>query len=139
MTARVLIVDDDDPVRRLMASALKRQGYQTVEARNGEEALRLLGSEPTDIVVLDLMMPIKSGFDFIAQLRKDQPDRLRSVVVVTAASERVTQQLDRTGLFAIVEKPFDVNELVRTISDCADSLGPQLDGLPEIGPQPPVP
>ncbi|HEY5611666.1 MAG TPA: response regulator [Thermoanaerobaculia bacterium] len=123
MTARVLVVDDDDPIRRLMARALIHAGYETAEARNGEEALSyIVSGDQADVVLLDLMMPVKSGFDFIERLRSERPECLGRVIVVTAASQYVTRHLDRRGLFAILEKPFDIGQLIRTVSDCAASL-----------------
>lgn len=122
MRPRVLVVDDDDPIRKLMAKVLNHAGYDTEEARNAEEALPLIvGADAADVVLLDLMMPVKSGFDFIDYLRNERPDRLGRIIVVTAASAHATRNLDRRGLFAILEKPFDMAHLVQTVSACANS------------------
>ena len=81
---RILIVDDEEQIRLMMALALKRQGYQIVSAQDGKQALAILRSQPPFAVLLtDLMMPEISGNDLLREARRMQPSI--EVVVISAA------------------------------------------------------
>jgi two-component system OmpR family response regulator len=116
--ASILIIDDDPPIRSLLGTLLKRAGHQSWEARNGREALQLLRERNFDICFLDLMMPAVSGFDLLEVLRQERPEKLRCVIVVTAASNRDLQRANLQGAFAILRKPFDLDELLKVVSAC---------------------
>ncbi|MEM7222509.1 MAG: response regulator [Pseudomonadota bacterium] len=82
---RILIVEDDEPTRSLMARSLAGEDWEVVEAENGRVALERLAETMPDLILLDLMMPEMDGFDFIAALRKMPAMKDVPVVVVTAA------------------------------------------------------
>src|SRR5712692_6271818 len=69
---RVLVVDDDSSIRRMIVAALRREGYVFSEAANGREALDIMRQDPPSIVVLDLMMPVVSGWDVLRERGGDQ-------------------------------------------------------------------
>jgi two-component system response regulator ResD len=115
--ATVLVVDDDDAIRRLIRLVLVRLGLVVREARNGSEAIEALTEEEFDVVVLDLMMPVVSGFDVLDYM-KTLDGRNSRVVVISAAAETRIQQLDSSVIQAIVRKPFDINQLAKTILAC---------------------
>jgi len=81
----VLVVDDDSNIRRMIVAALKRDGYAFLEAPNGREALDLMRSDHPDVVVLDLMMPILSGWDVLAERQQDA-DLMRIPVILISAN-----------------------------------------------------
>ena len=81
---RVLLVDDDDMMRRGMRQALERDGWEAVEAENGRVALARLDTTRPDIIMLDLMMPEINGFEFLVELRQRSEWRDIPVLVVTA-------------------------------------------------------
>lgn len=117
MASRFLVVDDDDGIRRLVATVLRRQRYETEEARDGKEAIDKLAAGPYDALFLDLMMPICSGYEVLAYLRKQQTDR-KCVVVMTAAGTRGTRELDLTLVHRVLHKPFDIHDVITAAGDC---------------------
>lgn len=108
--SRILVVDDDQPIRTLVTAIFEMQGIECVGAAGGEEALRLLAAETFDLVFLDLMMPGFDGFAVLEALPQPHPP----IVVATAASPRIIERLDPTRIAAVVTKPFDVSELIAT-------------------------
>jgi two-component system alkaline phosphatase synthesis response regulator PhoP len=117
--ASVLVVDDDVSIRRMMIAALRRDGdYQFLEAANGREAIDLMRREHPSAVVLDLMMPIMSGFD-VLQERADDPD-LRSIPVIIVSANRapeIANAVDK-GICAFLPKPFDISALASLVRSC---------------------
>jgi len=114
----ILIVDDDAPIRVLLRSILTRAGYVTREAKNGQEALEIIAEQKFDAILLDLMMPGISGFDILENMRNTNPEGLRSVIVVTAASDKDVRRVNAEEVFKILRKPFEIDELIRTIEQC---------------------
>ena len=119
MTGRcALVVDDNDETRLLLASILRRRGFDVDTAADGMNALEKLRLRPYDVVLLDIRMP-KNGGRLIDHLRETSPDVLKRILLVTAASQMDLNAVDRTDVFGLVRKPFDVEELVKTIDACA--------------------
>ena len=83
-SAVALVVDDDAGNRNLLARLVNKEGMRAVEARNGEEALRQLETEAPSVVLLDLMMPVMDGFEFLARMRSRPEFASIPVVIVTA-------------------------------------------------------
>ena len=81
---RVLIVDDDRPSVKMNSYLLREEGYDVLTAPNGLEALHMLEKETVDLVILDVMMPIKDGFTLAQQIRK--VDQLTPIIFLTAKS-----------------------------------------------------
>ncbi|HUO83630.1 MAG TPA: response regulator [Thermoanaerobaculia bacterium] len=115
---RVLVVDDDDAIRRLVRTFLKRHGFETEEAKHGGEAIELISDDNFGVVLLDLMMPVVSGYEVVDYLKLHQPDR-KCVIIMTAAGSRGTQDLDRTVIHEILYKPFELDQMVRLVEQCA--------------------
>ncbi|MCK9530760.1 MAG: response regulator [Gammaproteobacteria bacterium] len=95
--ARVLLVEDDAPTRELVRRTLEKEGFRVEEADNGEAGLASLGAAPPDLVVLDLMMPVMDGFQFIAAMKRDERWRNTPVVVVTAKELTAEDRLRLAG------------------------------------------
>jgi DNA-binding response OmpR family regulator len=117
MSRSVLIVDDDDAIRRLVALLLRRHSFDIEEATNGMEAIHRIRARRYDAIVLDLMMGPGSGFEVLDELRDLRPDD-RCVVVLSASSERNLRAADGPNVSARLRKPFDVTELVREVCAC---------------------
>jgi two-component system nitrogen regulation response regulator GlnG len=118
---RVLVADDDEAIRTLLIAVLKRQGFTVDLVRNGKEAIDQFAAQKYDVLLLDLMMPIMNGFEVIDYLERTAPEDLnRKVVVLTAASKRDRAKIQGDLVYRIVEKPFDMNELVSIIRSCVD-------------------
>jgi CheY-like chemotaxis protein len=100
-TGRVLLVDDDDTVRRSVRQALEPIGWQVTEAENGQVAVDALATAKPDVIILDLMMPKMDGFEFMERLR-GRPD-WRDIPVVVITSKDLTDE-DRARLNGGVER-----------------------------------
>lgn len=119
---RVLVVDDQSEVRRLLVTALRHKGLVIDEAAGGREAVELLREHRYSVVVLDLLMPGVSGFavlDAIAQNDGHSP----VVLVVTGAERSVLGRLDSQKIHGIVKKPFDPQEVAAVVAACAEIRG----------------
>jgi len=114
----VLVVDDDPSIRKMIVAALKRDGYTFCEAPNGKEALDLMRKEQPNVVVLDLMMPVLSGWD-VLQARELEP-ALRQIPVIVISANRapeVATAVDK-GICAFLPKPFDIAALSALVRSC---------------------
>jgi CheY-like chemotaxis protein len=117
---RILIVDDDDPIRALLLTVLRKRGFHVDAAHNGEEAIERTQHCRYSIVLLDLMMPRMSGYEFLDRV-KEWPERERPLVIVlTAGSE--PRDLNAQIVVGTIRKPFDIELLVDTISACIRTL-----------------
>jgi len=114
----VLVVDDDPSIRRMIVAALKRDGYVFHEAPNGREALDLMRSEHPDVVVLDLMMPVLSGWDVLRERQQDPALRLIPVIVVSANRDPDVAVAVNAGICAFLPKPFDIGALSALVRSC---------------------
>ena len=114
--ARILIVDDDEQVRNLLARLLGGGDYEIHQAASGEEALERIRSAPPDLVLLDLQMPGKSGHDVLADIRADEATRLLPVVMLTGAATRQEKlKAIDAGVTDFIAKPFSNEELTARV------------------------
>ena len=115
---RALVVDDDEPIRRMIARVLERDGFLVDTARDGAEAIDLIDrDEEYRLIVLDLMMPHVDGFGVLRHLREADPSQLEHVVVATAMFPTV--ELDEP-VAAVLRKPFDLADLRHVASRFRD-------------------
>ncbi|WP_394822684.1 PleD family two-component system response regulator [Pendulispora albinea] len=104
---RAIIADDDADHRRLLASVIRRAGFEVLEAQNGEELLDMYdGQHPPDVIVTDLMMPRVSGFGVIEKLR-DLESSVPIVLVSAVGDDNMDVLARDLGAAAMVHKPFD--------------------------------
>jgi DNA-binding response OmpR family regulator len=115
---RVLVADDEDAIRTLVARVLRRAGFDPVEARDGLHAIEELDSSGFDAVILDLMMPRIDGFGVIDHLIETHPRMMEKTIVMTAFPKAAARERLH-HLCAIVSKPFDVEELIALVRGCA--------------------
>ena len=114
----VLIVEDDNAIQRLVKMVLKREGYQVEVANDGIEAVLKLGVVDYDVIVLDLMMPNLDGFAFVSTMSEHDPERLKRVIITSAASPGVIAERMKGIPFVVVPKPFDIQELIAHVRAC---------------------
>jgi two-component system KDP operon response regulator KdpE len=107
---RVLVVDDEPPIRKLLRMGLNAHGYQVMEATNGKNALELLGKSP-DIIILDLGLPDIQGHDLLRMIR-GRNEAVPVVVLSSRGDEAGKVQALDLGADDYVTKPFGMNELV---------------------------
>ncbi len=106
----ILVADDDDNIRELVCLFLRNDGFETVEAVNGKEALSLYDSTPVDLVVLDIMMPVMDGWALCKELRRANPDL--PMLMLTARGETWEKVKGfELGADDYLTKPFDPLEL----------------------------
>lgn len=123
-SCRILVADDDAPLRKLIVTVLRRRRGTAIDvAVNGAEAIEQLNAGPLfSVLVLDLMMPTLSGWDVIEWLAENRARAPRSVIVVSAADRAILKRVDPTVVNAIIFKPFDVFQLgayVKSVCDLA--------------------
>jgi DNA-binding response OmpR family regulator len=135
---RILIVDDDDAIRALVLTVLRRRGYGLDTARNGVDALEKLSTCRYALVVLDLMMPRLSGYGVLEHLATLPDDARPLVLVLTAGLE--PKPFDKSFVVGTMHKPFDIELLVDTVSGClsAATAQEQLESCVDTV-RPPVP
>lgn len=109
-----LVVEDDPATRSLETDILEDSGFVVLQARNGEDALRLAQERQPSVVLLDLALPTASGFDVLRSLRS-RPATAQIPVVLVSAYAGLVEDCDRRGADACVQKPFDVDALVAQV------------------------
>ncbi len=112
---RILIVDDEDGMRRLLSRVLTREGYETSTVANGAEALRLVASERFDLVVTDIKMPEMDGLELLAELKQYEPSLPIIVITAYGTIENAVQAL-RSGAYDYIAKPFENDEIKLTVA-----------------------
>jgi len=115
---RVLIAEDEPCVASLIAYNLEQDGYRVTIAGDGDEALRSLLASPPELLVLDLLLPLRSGWQVLREIRARRELRLAElpVLVVSAlACDRLERQLTAMGAQAVLGKPFSVQGLRETV------------------------
>jgi CheY-like chemotaxis protein len=118
MAKTVLIIDDDAPTRGLLTAVVVRAGLTAVAASNGGDAIDIINTrDDLSCIVLDLMMPVIDGSAVISHLSSTKRDV--PVIVCTAAGPRLTPDLDRAIVRAVIQKPFDIVELAEMLKSLA--------------------
>ena len=120
---RILVVDDDEAIRVLLLTILRRRGLAADVATNGGEAIACLERCRYAVMLLDLMMPLESGFDVLAQIARWPEERRPITIVLTAGPEPHT--LDPRLVAGTVRKPFDIDMLIDTVIACVHSTKAQ--------------
>ncbi len=109
----ILIVEDDEVIRELLKEALEMEGYKTLTASNGQEALQALhGVLNPCLILLDLMMPVMNGWQFLESKKTDDSIKPIPVVVMTAATNGKLRALETEGF---MRKPIDLNVLTNWV------------------------
>lgn len=114
--AKVMIVDDNVDTVELLTKRFRAEGYETVAAHDGEEALRLVGECTPDLIILDIMMPKIDGYEVCRRLKEDEATRHIAILMLTAKSKipEKVRGLD-TGADSYLTKPFDYSELAAAV------------------------
>ena len=114
--ASVLLVDDEDSLRKVMKDLLAREGYAVVEARNGVEALDQVDRHAPDVVVLDLNLPDMDGYSVLSQLRSRPATRKTPVIVLTAKGDEDNEvRVFELGADDFLTKPFRAKALSKRL------------------------
>jgi two-component system KDP operon response regulator KdpE len=111
---RVLVIDDEPPIRRLLRTSLTAEGFEVLEAENAGKALALVGTDKPDVAILDLGLPDLDGLDIIRQVR-GTGSKMPIIVLSSRAGERGKVEALDLGADDYVTKPFGIAELVARI------------------------
>jgi putative nucleotidyltransferase with HDIG domain len=112
--ARILVVDDEAMIRKLLCQRLSREGYQCEEADGAEQALDGLKGSPIDLVILDIKMPGKSGIELLPEIKAAYPDT--AVMMATALTDvNIAIECMKQGAYDYISKPFNLGEVVMSV------------------------
>lgn len=115
---RVLIVDDDAKIRKLLRVALQSSGYETIEAENGERGIKLAKENIPDLILMDIQMPVMDGISALKIIRLDESTKSIPVIAQTSYAMRGDKEkFLAEGFDSYISKPIDVKEFLRRIEE----------------------
>ena len=117
---RVLIVDDDHEIVESVRFALEANGYEVLVARDGNQGLAMAEREDPDLVVLDMMMPKRSGFLVLEKLRRSRPVPLRVIMITANEGSRHKAYAEMLGVDDYIRKPFAMDRLMDSVHRLLD-------------------
>lgn len=116
--AVILVADDDPEILSLLSIRLSRVGYEVIEAVDGEQTLEKIRDHFPDIVVLDVMMPGKNGWEVAKEMRHDVRYKNIGIIMLTAIGEKINEMTSPLyGADAFIDKPFEFADLEAKIND----------------------
>jgi DNA-binding response OmpR family regulator len=113
---RILIVDDDYEIIDAMRAALEANGYNVMVARDGNQGLAMAEREDPDLMILDMMMPKRSGFLVLEKLRRSRPVPLRVIMITANEGSRHKAYAEMLGVDDYIRKPFAMDRLLESVS-----------------------
>lgn len=129
MAKRILVVEDTANIRQIVGYALKQQGYEVLEAADGDEGLRKARAEKPDLLILDAMLPGMTGFEVCNELKADEATRGLPILILTAItqgtgkSDEFWQKKSRADAF--MSKPFKSKDLVDAVQKLIGTAKPE--------------
>ena len=114
---QILLVDDDHEILESMRVALEANGYSVTTARDGNQGLALAERQNFDLLILDMMMPKRSGFLMLETLRLSQRVPPRVIMITANEGTRHQEYAEHLGVDAYLRKPFDIDVLLQMIED----------------------
>jgi len=119
---RVLVADDDQAIRQLVCTIVKREGLEVDCAADGAEAIEMLRKHSYSVLLIDLMMPRVDGFGVIEYVKNHPAGQKPVVLVITAYADQKFKEVDPTVVTGVVRKPFEVADLGNLVRLCVDGL-----------------
>jgi two-component system chemotaxis response regulator CheY len=114
-TKNVMIVDDDNDIRDAISQILEYEGYNVLQASNGQEGIeRLRQQDRPSLILLDLMMPVMNGWQFQSELQ-NQPDLSKIPVIILSADGNIQQKSEGIGVAGYLKKPIQLDTLLDTV------------------------
>lgn len=117
MTKKILLIEDEEIITNLLKKKLKREGYEVSIATNGEEGLEKMKSEKPDLILLDIVMPKKGGFEVMEEMNKDEELKKIPVIVISNSGQPV--ELDKAKKLGakdwLIKTEFDPEEVVKKV------------------------
>ena len=115
LIGRILVVEDDEIVLDVLQEILKSRGHEVATAADGQEAIDLIQAERFDLIITDIVMPLKTGVDVLKKARDIDP-RYPVIVITGNASEETIEKLIRVGAYEFIVKPFDNDRLLIAVT-----------------------
>jgi DNA-binding response OmpR family regulator len=112
---RILLVDDDPEIIDSMRTVLESRGYQILVARDGNQGLAMAEGDGPDLVVLDMMMPKRSGFLVLEKLRRSSPNPVRVIMITANEGSRHKAYAEMLGVDDYIRKPFAMDRLLDSV------------------------
>jgi DNA-binding response OmpR family regulator len=112
---RVLLVDDDSEIVESMRTVLESRGYEILIARDGNQGLMMAEKDEPDLVVLDMMMPKRSGFLVLEKLRRSRPVPMKVIMITANEGSRHKAYAEMLGVDDYIRKPFAMDRLLASI------------------------
>lgn len=114
------MVDDDDPIRTMLAKVVERQDFSVDTARDGVEAIDRIDQDGYSLIVLDLMMPRVDGYGVLKHMEAHHPEKLHCTIIASAVPESEILKRFEMPVFRIHAKPFDMAKLISDIKECVN-------------------
>jgi len=116
MAKKIMTVDDSPTIRQMLGMALKRAGYEVVEAENGKDALNKLETEKVSMLITDLNMPQMNGIDLIRSVRQSPGLRFLPIIMLTTETQEAKRQAGKAaGASGWIVKPFKPEQLLKVV------------------------
>jgi len=116
---RILVIDDEKPIRTLVRQMLEKAGYEVTEASDGKKGMTILREESSDLVITDILMPDQEGLQTIKELRRDYPEV--KIIAISGGGavgpETYLQTARRFGADRTLTKPFSRDDLLRAVGE----------------------
>jgi len=122
MTARILVIDDEEEVRDILKQMLELEGYEVITAKDGNEGIKLFKQNPADLVITDIIMPDKEGIETIIELRREFPD---VKIISISGGGRIgphdyLAMAKKLGAERSFTKPFERKKILQAIEELLD-------------------
>jgi DNA-binding response OmpR family regulator len=114
-THRILVVDDDLEIGRTVRYALEAKGYEVVNATDGNQGLALAETEDPDLIILDMMMPKRSGFLVLEKIRRSRRVPTRIIMITANEGNRHKEYAETLGVDDYIRKPFQMDRLLESV------------------------
>lgn len=112
---RILLVDDDEEIVQSLKMTLESRGYTILIARDGNQGLAMAEREDPDLIILDMMMPKRSGFLVLEKLRRSRPVPLRVIMITANEGSRHKAYAEMLGVDDYIRKPFAMDRLLESV------------------------
>ena len=119
MKPRILVVDDEESIRKAMRRTLEYEGFEVLEAASGAEALQAVESDPPDLVFLDIKMPGIDGLDALKQLKEKSP-ATQVIIISGHGNVQTAVQATKLGAFDFIEKPLETERVLLAVRNAAE-------------------
>ena len=116
MAKSILVADDDPDIVNIVAMSLEAQGYAVFKAANGQEAVEQARQHTPDLIFMDMMMPVQSGYEAVSELKADEATR--DIPVVGLSAKAMSDDMERAleaGIDGYVTKPFRISQILSTV------------------------